>query len=81
MSETPEQLAMGAATKAVGKVLASAKNPRTLLGKRRPAGVAYAAAVTAIETYTETLAHEQARHARGPCAQCGKIPIRCFPPG
>ena len=70
--ETPEQMAMGAATSAVRKILASAKNRRTLLGRARPTAVAYAATFTAIETYREALAHEQARRLGGICAQCGR---------
>jgi hypothetical protein len=74
VSDTPEQMAMGAASRAVQNVLAQANNRRTLLGRRRPAGVAYVATFTAIETYRETLAHEQARRAGGICAECGSDP-------
>lgn len=74
MTETPEQIAMGAATKAVMKILATAKNPRTVLGKGSPRMVAYHAAETAISTYRETLAHERARRAGGLCPECGRIP-------
>ena len=74
MPETAEQLAMGAATRAVRRILASAKNPRTLLGQARPTTVAYHAAWEAVTVYRETLAHEQARRLGGICAQCGRIP-------
>jgi hypothetical protein len=72
--ETPEQVAMGAATLAVRKILASAKNPRTLLGKASPTMVAFHAAYEAVSVYRETEAHERARRAGEVCRQCGLRP-------
>ena len=71
--ETVEQVAMGAATLAVRKILASAKNPRTLLGRARPGHVAFITAWEAVTTYRETEAHETARRAGGVCPQCGHV--------
>lgn len=53
--ETPEQAAMRAAADAVRKILAQAKNPRTVLGRMSPSGVAYHAAWAAIEAHRDTL--------------------------
>lgn len=53
--ETPEQAAMRAATEAVRKILAQAKNPRTVLGRMSPTGVACHAAWAAIEAHRDAL--------------------------
>lgn len=74
MSETPEQKAMWAATIAARKILTSAKDPRTLLGRMKPTTIAYHAARAAVDAHTETLAHERARHEGRPCLNCGRIP-------
>jgi hypothetical protein len=60
--ETPEQAAMRAATEAVRKILAQAKNPRTTLGRMSPTSVAYHAAWAAIEAHRDVL--EKARAPR-----------------
>lgn len=73
MSEQTEFAAIWAATLAVRKTLATAKDKRTVLGRMDPTGVAYHAALTAVDAYTETLAHEQARRAGGICANCGRV--------
>jgi hypothetical protein len=59
--ESPEQVAMLAATKAVRQVLAQAKNPLTLLGRATATHVAYIAASDAIAAYQKALADERAR--------------------
>ena len=74
MIESPEQMAMYAATLAVRKLLASAKNRRTLLGRMQPTAVAYHAAYAAVTAYRETSEHEQARRTGGACRECGRIP-------
>lgn len=48
---TTEREANWAATLAVRQVLAQAKNPRTALGRMSPTGVAYHAALAAIEAH------------------------------
>jgi hypothetical protein len=55
MDETPEQKAMRAATIAVRKILATAKNPRTILGQMSPTSVAFHAAWAAIQAHREAL--------------------------
>jgi hypothetical protein len=60
--ETPEQAAMRAATLAVRQILAQAKNPRTILGRMSPTGVAFHAAWAAIEAHRAEL--EKRRPAR-----------------
>ena len=59
----PEQAAVWAATLAVRKILAQAKNPATTLGRMRPTSVAYHAAWAAIETHRNALAAEQETRA------------------
>jgi hypothetical protein len=49
--ETARARAIGAATISVRRLLAQAKNPRTLLHTFSPTGIAYHAARVAIETY------------------------------
>ncbi len=47
--------AIWAATLAVRRVLAQAKNPKTTLGRMDPTGVAYHAALAAIEAHSKVL--------------------------
>lgn len=59
--KTPEQRAMWAATVAVRKILAQAKNPRTIVGKAEPTVVAYHVALAAVVAYRKTLEAEAAK--------------------
>lgn len=71
--QSPEQIATWEATKAVRRILASARNPRTVLGKAAPTVVAYHAAHHAVSVYREALAHERARRSGGACGNCGRL--------
>lgn len=73
--DTPERLAMAEAMKAVERLIAQSKNPRTTMGKHRPRAVAFHVAFAAVTTYIEAAAHERARRSSGVdaiCKQCGR---------
>ena len=53
--ETPEQVAMRAATLAVRQIFAQAKNPNTTLGRMSPTSVAFHAAWAAIQAHRDAL--------------------------
>lgn len=49
--DSPAAAALAAATNAVLRVLTTAKNPRTVLGRHRPTAIAYHAAREAVIAY------------------------------
>jgi hypothetical protein len=59
--ETVEQVGMRAATAAVLKILAKAKDQRTLLSRARPTGLAFHVAWEAVRAYQEATENERFR--------------------